>query len=427
VEEADKPVHVLPVKQLEELHCNRRLLSDHGLGSIPSLRRTHRSTRSAASSRVRHHQPAPPKSSRPARAANVGLHDAITTGRHRRAALRQSRSPLAGLMSKHANAAVLARIATAIPPASGAMVLATMSLSLAFSFDGLKAISRVLLVLGAVAWIALGLLLAARTLRERDRVKSEARSPAALTGVAGTALLGARLTLVGWTTAGIALLIVALGFWVVLLRSVLDHWVTPTVGGSLALAVSTEALAVLCAVLGVREGASWLLGAAIAPFLLGLGFYVFVMARFDLGQISLGQGDHWITAGAVALAATAAARITIGANHLHSLTAVTGVLKTVSLALWLLILVWLPILVVAEVVRPRLHYDARRWSTVFPVGTHAACSFGVGAAVGAGAITTFGRVWVWVGLAVWLLVFVAMVRTGAALARGSVAAARPSQ
>jgi hypothetical protein len=258
-------------------------------------------------------------------------------------------------------------------------------------------------------------------------VKSEARSPATLTGVAATALLGIRLTLLGSTTAGVVLLVVALGFWVVLLRSVLDHWVTPTVGGSLALAVSTEALAVLAAVLAVQEGANWLLSAAIAPFLLGLGFYVFVMARFDLRQLSLGRGDHWITAGALALAATAAARITLGANQLHSLTAVTGLLKTVSLALWVLIVAWLPILVVAEMVRPRLNYDARRWSTVFPVGAHAACSFGVGAAVGASAITTVGRVLVWVGLAVWLVVFVAMVRAGVALAQGSFGAARSSQ
>jgi tellurite resistance protein TehA-like permease len=291
----------------------------------------------------------------------------------------------------------------------------------------LEALSRVLLVVGAVAWIALGLLLAARTLRDRDRVESEARSPAALTGVAATAFLGTRLTLLGSTTAGIVLLVVALGLWLVLVRSVLAHWVTPTVGASLMLVVSTESLAALAAVLAVHERANWLLTAAIAPFLLGLVFYAFVMARFDLHQLSSGQGDHWITAGALAISAVAAARITLGASHLHSLTAVTGALKAVSLALWVLIACWLPILVVAETVRPRLQYNVRRWSTVFPVGMHAACSFGVGAAVSAGAITTFGRVWVWVALAVWLVVFVAMVRCGVALVQDSFIAATSSQ
>jgi hypothetical protein len=37
--------------------------------------------------------------------------------------------------------------------------------------------------------------------------------------------------------------------------------------------VSMEALAVLAATLAANEDAAWLLVAALAPFLLGLGFY----------------------------------------------------------------------------------------------------------------------------------------------------------
>jgi hypothetical protein len=49
----------------------------------------------------------------------------------------------------------------------------------------------------------------------------------------------------------------------------------PTVGASLVLTVSTESLAVLAAVLAAPERAAWLLVAAVAPFVLGLCFYVF--------------------------------------------------------------------------------------------------------------------------------------------------------
>jgi len=56
------------------------------------------------------------------------------------------------------------------------------------------------------------------------------RSPAALTGVAGTAVLGIRVTLLGWSWAGIALLAIAVAFWLVLLTPVLTRWATPTVG-----------------------------------------------------------------------------------------------------------------------------------------------------------------------------------------------------
>jgi tellurite resistance protein TehA-like permease len=60
----------------------------------------------------------------------------------------------------------------------------------------------------------------------------------------------------------------------------------------------------------------------------------------------------------------------------------------------------------------------RRWSTVFPVGMYAACSFLVGAAAHAPGITDFARVWIWVAVAVWLVVFVAMLGRGIELARG---------
>jgi tellurite resistance protein TehA-like permease len=83
-----------------------------------------------------------------------------------------------------------------------------------------------------------------------------------------------------------------------------------------------------------------------------------------------------------------------------------------------LTIAWLPVLLAAEALRPRPGYDVRRWSTVFPVGMYAACSFAVGAAVHAPGITDFARVWIWAGVAVWLVVFVAMLRRGLEFARG---------
>lgn len=80
---------------------------------------------------------------------------------------------------------------------------------------------------------------------------------------------------------------------------------------------------------------------------------------------------------------------------------------------------WLPALLLTEGLSRRLTYDVARWGTVFPVGMYAACSFVVGAAAHAGAITDFARVWIWAGVAVWLVVFVAMLRRGLRLtARG---------
>jgi hypothetical protein len=310
------------------------------------------------------------------------------------------------------------RILDALPPASGAVVMGTGIVSVGLSLDGQETLSRILLVICAVAWVILGVLLGARLSRDRARVHEEAMSPAALTGVAGTEVLGTRLTLLGWSWAGIALLIIGFVLWLVLLWPVLTNWVVPTFGGSLVVAVATESLAVLSAAVAAAEQARWLVAAALVPFVLGLAFYVFVIARFDFRQLLVGHGDHWITGGALAISTLAIARITLAAESLHTLSGAVGTLENVTIVLRVLSLAWLPVLVIAELARPRPGYDVRRWATVFPVGMYAVCSGLGGSAAHASAMTDFARIWVWVALAVWLVVFAAMLGRGIQVACG---------
>jgi len=304
----------------------------------------------------------------------------------------------------------LDRVLDSVPPAAGAEVMGTGIVSIALSLDGNETLSRILLVITALTWVALGVLAALRIQRDRARAVSEVRTPAAMTSVAGTGVLGARLLMLGWTRAGIAALAITVVIWALLLGPVLRHLETPTVGTSLMLTVSTESLAVLAAMLAATEHARWLLATALAPFALGLGFYAFVIARFDLRELAAGYGDHWITGGALAISTLAAGKLLAGANALAILGAGGGVLKYAALGLWALTMLWLPVLIAAELLYPRVRYEVRRWSTVFPFGMYAACGFAVGEAARAGAITTFARVWVWVALAVWAAVLVATIR-----------------
>ena len=312
----------------------------------------------------------------------------------------------------------LQRILGALPPASGAVVMGTGIVSVGLSLDGRETLSRILLVITAIAWVILAVLLAARVSRDPIRVHQEARSPAGLTGVAGTEVLGTRMTLLGWTWVGIALLIIGLVLWLVLLWPVLANWVVPTFGGSFVLAVATESLAVLSATVAAAQHARWLAVAALVPFVLGLAFYLFVIRRFDFRQLLVGHGDHWITGGALAIATLAIARITLAADSLHTLTGAIGTLEELTIVLWVLSIAWIPVLMIAEVARPRPGYDVRRWATVFPIGMYAACSGLGGSAAHASAMTDFARVLVWIALAVWLVVFVAMLRRGVELVRG---------
>jgi tellurite resistance protein TehA-like permease len=312
----------------------------------------------------------------------------------------------------------LQRILDSIPPAAGAEVMGTGIVSVALSLDGHETLSRILLVTAAAMWLTLAVLVLLRAARDRGGFRREARTPPALTAVAGTAVLGTRLTLVGWQWAGVALLVIALVVWAALLAPVLSNWKTPTVGASLILTVSTESLAVLAATLAPSEHARWLLITALAPFGLGLCFYAFVFSRFDLNQLAVGRGDHWITGGALAISTLAGGKILAGAETFSILGDGGGVLEAVALGLWVATMLWLPVLLLAEALHPRLRYDVRRWSTVFPFGMYAACSFSVGSAARAGAITGFARVWVWVALAVWAVVFVAMGRRAAGVVWG---------
>ena len=150
--------------------------------------------------------------------------------------------------------------------------------------------------------------------------------------MAGTAVLGTRLAIADYHAAAAALLAVAGVCWALLVVPVLRHWKTPTAGISFVLTAATEALAALAAILAVSYRAGWLVTAATATMALGLAFYVFTAARFDLRQLVTGHGDHWLAGGAPAIAALAAGNIAQSAiepaapcpHHQHAGAVVPG-------------------------------------------------------------------------------------------------------
>lgn len=182
-----------------------------------------------------------------------------------------------------------------------------------------------------------------------------------------------------------------------------------------------ESLALLAAAMALAEHAGWLLIVSLAPFVLGLGFYLFVLSRFEVGQLATGHGDHWVIGGALAISTVTAGRIALAGGQLWSSSGAVSAFKDIALVLWVLALLWLPVLLFAEAGWPRGRYSVRRWSTVFPVGMYAACSFVVGTGDSAQAITNFARVWVWVALAVWALVATGLARATARAVLGTTA------
>jgi hypothetical protein len=175
---------------------------------------------------------------------------------------------------------------------------------------------------------------------------------------------------------------------------------------------------VLAANLAVSLGVDWLVSVAAAALVLGLAFYVFVAARFDLRQLLTGHGDHWIAGGAIAISALAAGHLTQAAEDLGQPQSLQQILATTTLALWCLAMVWLLPLIICEILRPRLRYDTRRWATVMSLGMYAAASIETGQVRSITWITDFGHAWTWVGFAAWLLALAGLLYQGLLVLRG---------
>ncbi|MFJ9730205.1 tellurite resistance/C4-dicarboxylate transporter family protein [Streptomyces sp. NPDC101171] len=302
------------------------------------------------------------------------------------------------------------------PPAAGAAVMASGIVSVALHLTGAETVSLVFLWLGCLAWAALAADFTVRLVKQRPRWMAEAKSPGALTAVAATTVLGIRLSLLGRQTLAEAALALAVLLWPVLLLLVVRHWERRMPGAVFLCCVAPQGLAVLAATLAAAETTAWLARAALVLFWLGLVLYCLALARFDPRQVLEGAGDHWIVGGALAISALAGAKLLAADSARLYLwnDDDRGVLRNVTVALLVLDLACCVVLLAAEVARPRLRYDVRRWSTVFSLGMTAASALSVGAVMGIGWLRQPGEALVWLAVAVWVAVAAAAVLAGRA-------------
>ncbi|MEU6317072.1 tellurite resistance/C4-dicarboxylate transporter family protein [Streptomyces sp. NPDC047009] len=297
------------------------------------------------------------------------------------------------------------------PPATGAAVMATGILSVGLHLTGYGVLSRIALALTAAAWLGLVVDVGVRVLWERDRWAQQALTAAALASVAATATLGTGVSMQGGRPLAEALLALAFVLWVGLLLPVALRWERPMPGAVFLGCVATQGVAVLAALLGATVGTAWLVHTALVLFWLGLVFYLIGLRCFDLRQTATGAGDHWIAGGALAISALAGSRLVAAGHSGRYLWSNDdkNVLRAVTLALLVLALVFYCVLAAAELLRPRLRYDTRRWSTVFPLGMTAVASLSVAATRGVSWLRGLGEVLLWIAVAVWCVVLAGAV------------------
>ncbi|MDF3287737.1 hypothetical protein [Streptomyces silvisoli] len=215
-------------------------------------------------------------------------------------------------------AAAVARSSVTRPPEAAAAVMATGALSTCFALTGPQWLSGALLVVTALMWLLLFFGFLAQMVFTPGSFASMASEPASLALAAGTAVLGTRMAMLGRYGIAQGLLCVAVLLWLGLLPPVLRHWRTPTAGSAFLTSVSTQALAVLAAQLARRSGHSWEAVPAFAAFVCGLALYGVAATRFDARHVARGAGDQWVSGGALAISALAAASL-LNAPRAHQL------------------------------------------------------------------------------------------------------------
>jgi hypothetical protein len=284
--------------------------------------------------------------------------------------------------------------------------MAASIVSVGLYLIGDEVLSLIALAVGGAWWVLLAAVFAITLFCDRARWVAEARTPPALTGVAATTVLGTRLSLLGWQTSAAALLALAVLLWPGLLVYVMRRLTRRMPGGVFLISVPAQGIAVLSGRLSIANNSDWLGSAALAFFCLGLLLYMVALTCFDFRQILRGAGDQWVAGGALAISALAGSTLlssplwTGGAHRM---------LRAAALLLLALTFAWYAVLLGAEIYRPRLAYDVRRWSTIFPLGMIAAASLSLSATASIGWLEPLGRVLLWIAVGAWLLTFGAML------------------
>jgi hypothetical protein len=161
-------------------------------------------------------------------------------------------------------------------------------------------------------------------------------------------------------------------------------------GRSFLLAVATQSVAGLGAVLATSRDATWMIVPSLALLGVGILLYLAALARFSPSQLRTGGGEIWIAGGALAISAMACGELVAAIDAADLPRGAGDGLSVLDLRLWIAAMAWLPVLVGAELRWRRPRYDPARWATVFPVRMYAAYSFVTGDAIGAAGITALG-------------------------------------
>jgi len=322
-----------------------------------------------------------------------------------------------------------------LTPGYFALVMATGILSIGADLEGVRVLSAVLLVLCVVVFVLLLALTGLRLVRHRDRIAEDFLDPARAFGfftyVAGTNVLGVRLFMAGYHTITAVFLALTLLAWFVLgyvvpWTAVLAKTERPVVkyanGTWFIWVVASQSVAVAAATLeptgesmrgalAIVAVLSWSVGVflyAAAGVMVALRMMLYELRPVDLNP------PYWVSMGACAITVLAGARI-VEMAAAPMVDATRGLVAGLAVVFWSFATWLMPVLFGVGLWRHWRHriplqYEATLWSMVFPLGMYAVAGIYLGQADDLPIVGWIGRAELWLAMAVWLLVFLSMLR-----------------
>ena len=325
-----------------------------------------------------------------------------------------------------------------LSPASFAMVMATGIVSIAAQLQGAHTTALVLFWLNVAAWIALWLLSAMRIARHPRRFFADLvdhlAGPGYFTTVAGTAVLASQFVIfeadyrLAMVLGGLALFL-----WMGLIYAIFAAFTIKDnkpsldkgISGTWLLAVvSTQSLAVLCALLAAHVAppwklelnffalSMWLWGGMLYIWMMSLIFYRYTFFRLSPDDLT---PPYWINMGAMAIATLAGSLLIVNASDAPLLQSILPFLKGFTVLYWATGTWWIPMLLVLGVWRYvckrfPLKYGPLYWGAVFPLGMYSVSTHEMVRALAVDFLDFLAPFFFYVSIVAWAAASIGLVR-----------------